>query len=102
MSEMTPLFDRTHHHVHLDPNRPPITSTECASISEAKGALKRALNTVRRQMTVLWRYADRADKPSNSGMLINASLKCFATAEHWMDEGINEVESALRYAKEAR
>ena len=87
------------HRWHLDPNRPPITSVERAGISDAKGALKRALNAVRRQMAVLGKYADHADKPSNSGMLINASLKCFATAGYWLNEGIDELESALKYAE---
>ena len=90
------------HRWHLDPNRPPITSTERASISDAKGALKRALNTVRRQMAVLAKYADHSDKPSNSGMLINASLKCFAAAAQWLNDGVDEVESALKYAKEEK
>lgn len=91
------LYER--HRWHLDPNRPPITTTERTTISDAKGALKRALNTVQRQMAVLARYADHADKPSTSGMLINASLKCFASAAHWLNEGVGEIESALAYAK---
>jgi len=92
------LYER--HRWHLDPNRPPITTTECMTISAAKGALKRAFNTVRRQMAVLARYADHADKPSDSGMLINASLKCFASAAHWLNEGVGVLESALKHAKE--
>lgn len=102
MSEMTPLFDRTHHHVHLDPNRPPITKSECIDISCAKGTLLRALNTVKRQSAVLAKYEDRSDKSGNSGLLINASLKCFASAAYWLDQGVGVLESALKYAKEGK
>lgn len=102
MSEMTPLFDRTHHHVHLDPNRPPITKAECLNISSAKGALLRALNTVKRNSAVLAKCEDRSDKPSDSGMLINASLKCFGSALYWLDQGVGMLNSALTYAKEGK
>lgn len=102
MSEMTPLFDRTHHHVHLDPNRPPITKAECLNISSAKGALLRALNTIKRQYAVLAKYEDRSDKPSDSGLLINASLKCLGSSAYWLDEGVGVLESALKHAKEGK
>lgn len=96
--EMTPLFDRAH----IDLNRPPVTKGECCDISSAKGAIRRALNTVKRQSTVLAKFKDRSDKPSNSGMLINASLKCFASAAYWLGQGVDILESALKYAKEGK
>lgn len=102
MSEMTPLFERRHIHIHLDPNRPPLTKAECLNIANAKGALYRALNTLKRQSEVLAKYKDCSDKPSNSGILIGASLKCFCFAEHWLEEGVGELESALTYAKEGK
>ena len=102
MSEMTPLFDRTHYHVHLDPNRPPLTKAECLNLSDAKGAIIRALNTLKRQSTVLAKYKDKSDKPSDSGMLIDASLKCFASAAYWLDQGVDVLGSALKYAKEGK
>ena len=96
--ETTPLFNQIR--IHLDPNRPPITKAECLNISDAKGALRRALNTVKRQSAVLAKYEDRSDKPSSSGMLINASIKCFASAAYWLDQGVGVLESALKHAKE--
>ena len=100
--EMTPLFERTRIHIHLDPNRPPITKTECRNISDAKGAILRATNTIKRQSAVLAKYEDKSDKPSDSGVLINASLKCLASAAYWLDEGIPMLERALAYAKEGK
>lgn len=100
MMEGINLYER--HRWHLDPNRPPITTTERRTISDAKGALKRALNTIMRQSAVLAKYEDRSAKPSDSGVLINASLKCFASAAYWLDEGIPMLESALKHAKEGK
>ena len=100
--EMTPLFERTRIHIHLDPNRPPITKAECLSISSAMGAIRRATNTIKMQSAVLAKYEDRSDKPSDSGVLINASLKCLVSAAYWLDEGIPMLDRALVYAKEGK
>ena len=100
MSEMTPLFERRR--VHLDPNRPPMTKAECLNVANAKGALYRALNTLKRQSEVLAKYKDNSDKPSDSGMLIGASLKSIGLAEYWLEQGVGVLESALAYAKEGK
>ena len=102
MTERTALLDHRGIRIHLDPDRPPITKAECLNISSAKGALLRALNTLKRQSAVLAKYEDKSDIPSDSGMLINASLKCFASAAYWLDQGVGVLENALKHAKEGK
>ena len=51
---------------------------------------------------MLEKYEDKSDNPSDSGVLIVASLKCFALAAYWLEQGVGELESALTYAKEGK
>ena len=102
MSEMTPLFDRTHYHVHLDPNRPPMTKMEVVGLSQTIGGLKRSKRTIENAAAVISKFEDRAEKPSDSGMLVNAGLKCLHQATYWLKETIDVLESARNYAKEGK
>ena len=96
--EMTPLFER--HRWHLDPNRPPMTPPEVATLSQTIGGLKRSKTTLANARQTLSRYEDKAEKKSDSGTMINAGLKCLATAGYWLEQAIDVLGSARNYAKE--
>lgn len=100
--EMTPLFDRTHYHVHLDPNRPPMTKQEVVYLSQSIGGLKRSVRTIKNATAFISKFEDRAEKKSDSGMMINAGLKCLHTATYWLAQAIEVLESARNYAKEGK
>ena len=100
--EMTPLFDRTHYHFHVDPNRPPMTKAEVITLSQTIGGIKRSKNTITNAKDTLARYEDRSNKPSDSGLLINAGLKCLGTSIYWIEQAIDLLESARNYAKEGK
>lgn len=102
MNEMTPLFDRTHYHVHLDPNRPPMTKSEVVELSQTIGGIKRSTKTIENAAAVISKFEDRAEKPSDSGMLVNAGLKCLHQATYWLKQTIEVLESARNYAKEGK
>ena len=100
--EMTPLFDRTHIHIHLDPNRPPMTKQEVVDLSQSIGGLKRSMRTIENAAAVISKFEDRAEKPSDSGMLVNAGLKCLRHATYWLKVTIDVLESARNCAKEGK
>lgn len=102
MSAMTPLFDWTPHRVHLDPNRPPMTKKEVIELSQTIGGIKRSTRTIENATATILKFEDRADKPSDSGMLINAGLKCLYQATYWLKETIDVLESARNHAKEGK
>lgn len=94
------LFER--HRIHLDPNRPPMTKSECVTLSCAIGSLKRSATTIRSAQAVLKMFEDRSDKPSDSGMFINAGLKDLAQVRYFMDQALEVLADALRHAKEGK
>ena len=100
MSETTNLFER--HRWHLDPNRPPMTPPEVATLSQTIGGLKRSKTTIANAKVTLSRYEDKADKKSNSGVMINAGLKQLSMAVYWLEQAIDALESARNYAKEGK
>ena len=102
MMEMTPLFDRTHYHFHVDPNRPPMTKAEVITLSQTIGGIKRSKTTITNAKATLTHYEDRADKPSDSGLFINAGLKSLKTAIYWIEHALDLLESARNYAKEGK
>ena len=94
---MVNLYEK--HRWHLDPNRPPMTSAEVATLSQTIGGLKRSKTTIANARLTLSRYEDRAEKPSDSGTMINAGLKCLSSAVHWLEQAIDMFESGRNYAK---
>jgi hypothetical protein len=102
MSEMTPLFDRTHYHVHLDPNRPPMTKKEVVELSQLIGGIKRARRTIENAMKSILKFEDRAEKPSDSGLPINSGIKCLHQAKYWLVQSIDVLECARKYAKDGK
>ena len=100
--EMQPLFDRTHIHIHLDPNRPPMTKTEVVGLSQSIGGLKRSARTIKNATSFISKFEDRAEKKSDSGLMINSGIKCLQTAMYWLEQAIEVLESARNYAKEGK
>lgn len=96
---MMTLFEKKRIHIHLDPNRPPMTSAEVATLSQTIGGLKRSKTTLANAWHTLSRYEDRAEKKSDSGTMINAGLKCLSSAVHWLEQAIDMFESGRNYAK---
>ncbi len=97
---MVNLYER--HRWHLDPNRPPMTPPEVATLSQTIGGLKRSKTTLANARQTLSRYEDKAEKKSDSGTMINAGLKCLATAVYWLEQAIDVLGSARNYAKEVQ
>ena len=97
---MVNLYER--HRWHLDPNRPPMTPPEVANLSQTIGGLKRSKTTLANALRTLSRYEDKAEKKSDSGVMLNAGLKCLATAGYYLKTAIEELESARNYAKEGK
>ena len=89
-------------HWHSDPNRPPMTPPEVATLSQTIGGLKRSKTTIANARQTLSRYEDRAEKPSDSGTMINAGLKCLSSAVYWLEQAIDVFESGRNYAKEGK
>ncbi len=96
---MINLNEKHKHRFHIDPNRPPLTHGEAVDLSQNIGSLKRARRTIATATQMISRYEDKGDKPSNSGVFINAGLKCLGTVMYWLDEAIAELESGRNYAK---
>ena len=98
------LFER--HKIHLDPNRPPMTKSEVNELSNTIGSLKRTKTTIENATTTLSKYEDRAanwgGKPSDSGTMINAGIKCLHTAKYWLVQALDVLECARKYAKEGK
>lgn len=89
-------------HWHSDPNRPPMTPPEIATLSQTIGGLKRSKRTIANARLTLSRYEDRAEKKSNSGELLNAGLKTLSDIVYWLEQAIETLESARNYAKDGK
>ncbi|MBQ3749288.1 MAG: hypothetical protein II863_17910 [Kiritimatiellae bacterium] len=94
------LFER--HKIHIDPNRPPMTKSECVALSQAIGSLKRSAKTICYAQSTIGKFEDRSDKPSASGMFVNAGLKDLAQVRYFMDQALEVLGDALRHAKEGK
>ena len=97
---MVNLYEK--HRWHLDPNRPPMTPPEVTTLSQTIGGLKRSKTTIANAKVTLSRYEDKADKKSNSGVMLNAGLKQLSMAVYWLEQAIDALESARNYAKEGK
>ncbi len=95
---MVNLYEK--HRWHLDPNRPPMTSAEVATLSQTIGGIKRSKTTIANARLTLSRYEDRAEKKSDSGVMLNAGLKCLESTVYWLEQAIDVLESARKYAKD--
>jgi len=97
---MVNLYEK--HRWHLDPNRPPMTPPEVATLSQTIGGLKRSKTTIANAKATLSRYEDKAYKKSNSGIMLNSGLKQLSRAVYWLEQAIDALESARNYAKEGK
>ena len=97
---MVNLYEK--HRWHLDPNRPPMTPPEVTTLSQTIGGLKRSKTTIANARLTLSRYEDKAEKKSDSGVMLNAGLKALSVAVHWLEQAIDALESARNYAKEGK
>ena len=89
-------------HWHSDPNRPPMTPPEVVTLSQTIGGIKRSKRTLTNAAQTLSRYEDRAEKPSDSGIMVNAGLKSLHMAVYWLKQAIDVLESARKYAKDGK
>ena len=96
------LFEKKRIHIHIDPDRPPMTKAEVITLSQTIGGIKRSKTSIRNAKATLSRYEDRSDKPSDSGLLLNAGLKCLQAAIYWTEQAIETLECARNYAKEGK
>lgn len=96
------LCEKKRIHIHIDPDRPPMTMAEVLTLSQTIGGIKRSKTTLTNAKTTLSRYEDRSDSPSDSGLFLNAGLKNLATAIYWIEEAISMLESARDYAKKGK
>ena len=94
---MVNLYEK--HRWHLDPNRPPMTAPEVATLSQTIGGLKRSKRTIANARQTLSRYEDKSEKPSDSGVMVNAGLKSLSTVIYWLEQAIDLLESGRDYAK---
>ena len=97
---MVNLYEK--HRWHLDPNRPPMTPPEVTTLSQTIGGLKRSKRTIANARLTLSRYEDKAEKKSDSGVMLNAGLKSLPVAVYWLEQAIDALESARNYAKEGK
>lgn len=100
MTETIDLYEK--HRWHLDPNRPPMTTPEVATLSQTIGGLKRSKTTIENARLTLSRYEDKAEKKSNSGIMVNAGLKSLHMAVYWLEQAIDALESGRNYAKDGK
>jgi len=96
------LFEKKRIHIHIDPDRPPMTKAEVITLSQTIGGIKRSKKTITNAKATLTRYEDRSDKPSDSGLLLNAGLKSLKTAIYWIEQALDMLESARNYAKKGK
>ena len=94
---MVNLYEK--HRWHLDPNRPPMTLPEVATLSQTIGGLKRSKTTIANARQTLSRYEDRAERPSDSGTMINSGLKGLSDVIAQLELAISDFESGRDYAK---
>ena len=94
------LLDR--HKIHLDPNRPPMTKSEVVELSQLIGRIKRSMKTIENATTSISKFEDRSDKPSESGLMVNAGITCLHTVKYWLVQTIDVLECARNYAREGK
>lgn len=99
---MSRTFGVPVHHFQADPNRPPMTMDEAKDLAQKIGALKRGARTIAIAKDGIAKYEDRADKKSDSGLLVNAGIKCLSSALYWLDQAVDVLGSAHKYAKEGK
>lgn len=103
---MSRTFGTQIHHFHADPNRPPMNKSEVNELSQAIGGVKRSMRTIENATAAVSKFEDLAanwgGKPSDSGTMINAGIKCLSQATYWLKETIDVLESARYYAKEGK
>ena len=103
---MSRTFGKLIHHFHNDPNRPPMVKSEVNELSQTIGGIKRSMRTIENATTVISKFEDRAanwgGKPSDSGTMINAGIKCLHNVKYWLVQAIDVLECARNYAKEGK
>ena len=99
---MMTLFEKKRIHIHIDPDRPPMTKKEVVELSQTIGGIKRSKTSLANARVTLSRYEDRSERPSDSGLMLNSGLKCLASAIYWLEQAIDTLESARNYAKEGK
>ena len=99
---MSTVAENLRIHWHHDPNRPPMTPSEVATLSQTIGGLKRSKTTIANAKVTLSRYEDRAEKKSDSGVMLNDGLTDLSRAVYWLEQAIDSLESARNYAKEGK
>ena len=103
---MSRTFGVQIHHVESDPDRPPMVKSEVNELSQTIGGIKRSMRTIENATAVVSKFEDRAaswgGKPSDSGTMINAGIKCLHSAKYWLVQAIDVLECARKYAKEGR
>ena len=94
------------HHFLADPNSPPMVKSEVNELSQTIGGIKRSMRTIENATTVISKFEDRAanwgGKPSDSGTMINAGIKCLHSAKYWLVQALDVLECARKYAKEGK
>ena len=94
------------HKIHIDPNRPPMVKSEVNELSQTIGGVKRSMRTIENATASISKFEDRAanwgGKPSDSGTMINAGIKCLHNAKYWLVQAIDVLECARKYAKEGK
>ncbi len=103
---MSRTFGVQIHHFHDDPNRPPMVKSEVNELSQTIGAIKRSKRTIENATAAVSKFEDLAanwgGKPSDSGTMINAGIKCLHSVTYWLVQAIDVLECARKYAKEGR
>ena len=94
------LFER--HKIHLDPNRPPMTKSEVVELSQLIGGVKRSMRTIENATTCISKFEDYSDKPSDSGTMVNAGIKCLHIVKYWLAQAIDLLECARNYGREGK
>lgn len=94
------------HKIHLDPNRPPMVKSDVNKLSQTIGGIKRSKRTIENASKVISMFEDCAanwgGKPSDSGTMINAGIKCLHNVTYWLVQALDVLECARNYAKEGR
>ena len=103
---MSRTFGTQIHHFHADPNRPPMNKSEVNELSQTIGGIKRSMRTIENATAAVSKFEDLAanwgGKPSDSGTMINAGIKCLHNVKYWLVQAIDVLECARNYAKEGK
>ena len=103
---MSRTFGKKIHNFHADPNRPPMVKSEVNELSQTIGGIKRSKRTIETATAAVSKFEDCAanwgGKPSDSGTMINAGIKCLHNAKYWLVQAIDVLECARKYAKEGK